>query len=446
MNIDISQYRASIGSFHIKYNIFRLWRRKYTRNSSYKSQSSHNRGISFKFLLPLFIIYSLCETRGMVVLNKNGKHLPQQNIGNLSSNSRKFSLYDVYTSRSNQNESRKRCFMQLNESMIQTQFQDYIRYIQNNNRGHIRHIFSRLQLIFSYRYSNISNFQCRYKYGNRNRSRGLRLCHWNKSSAKMSNRLSEIKNIISQHRPHMLGISEANISTSQDLSLFNIADYKIHVGPASVTGLIRIAVYVHKDIKVKLRPDLMSPNLSSIWFETSFKRSKKILVNKMYREWQQLGVSDSLSIPEQLSRWQEHISMWESALNSGLEVVSLGDYNINHCNWMDKNISRSNQTYKLQSLIDELFVRILPLGVSQLVTGPTCHFPGQKSTGLDHIYTNTPEKIINVQKFFCGGSDHMLIYAVRSSKCIRSCPTYLRKKCYKNFNSDLFINSVRNMG
>ena len=80
----------------------------------------------------------------------------------------------------------------------------------------------------------------------------------------------------------------------------------------------------------------MSPNLSSIWFETSFKRSKKILVNQIYREWQQLGVSDSLSIPEQLSRWQEHISMWESALNSGLEVVSLGDYNINHCNWMDK--------------------------------------------------------------------------------------------------------------
>ena len=156
--------------------------------------------------------------------------------------------------------------------------------------------------------------------------------------------------------------------------------------------------------------------------------------------------SDSLSIPEQLSRWQEHISMWESALNSGLEVVSLGDYNINHCNWMEKNISRSNQTYKLRSLIDELFVRILPLGVSQLVTGPTRHFPGQKSTGLDHIYTNTPEKIINVQKFFCGGSDHMLIYAVRSSKCIRSCPTYVRKRCYKNFNPDLFINSVRNMG
>ena len=248
-----------------------------------------------------------------------------------------------------------------------------------------------------YSYSSISNFQARYKYGNK-KKQGLRLCHWNKSNSSLLKKMPEIRNIVSRYRPHLLGISEANCHKNQDTSLFSIKDYKTFLGPASNNGMIRILLYVHKDISVNLRPDLMSPDLSSIWVEAGFKHNKKILINRFYREWQKLGVADSVSIPEQLIRWETHLTSWETALGSGKEVISLGDYNVNHCNWTDCNLPKSSQTYKLKSLITALFTRILPLGVSQLVQGPTRFFPGQKSSGLDHFFTTNPEKNIKLTK------------------------------------------------
>ena len=86
----------------------------------------------------------------------------------------------------------------------------------------------------------------------------------------------------------------------------------------------------------------MSPDLNSIWFEAGFKNKKRILVNQMYREWQQLGVADSVSVPDQLVRWLEYVDLWEKALNTGMEVICQRDYNLNHCNWTNPNLPRSN--------------------------------------------------------------------------------------------------------
>ena len=129
----------------------------------------------------------------------------------------------------------------------------------------------------------------------------------------------------------------------------------------------------------------MSDSYSSVWMEVGLPRCKKFLVCQTYREWQLPNQMDksSLSIPEQLSRWLVFLEQWEAALNTGQEVHVLGDLNINHLNWTDPNIPRTNQTTRLKSLITALFTKIFPHGVSQLVTVPTRHFPGQISTGLD---------------------------------------------------------------
>ena len=120
----------------------------------------------------------------------------------------------------------------------------------------------------------------------------------------------------------------------------------------------------------------------------------------------------------------------------------MGDMNLNHCNWTDPNLPCTNQSYKLRELITALFTRILPHGVTQLVSGPTRHFPGQVSTGLDHFYSNRPEKISNIQKHYWGGSDHMLITGIRHSKAVKNCPKYIRKRCYKHFDKNLFVDKV----
>ena len=48
--------------------------------------------------------------------------------------------------------------------------------------------------------------------------------------------------------------------------------------------------------------------------------------------------------------------------------------------------------------------------------------PGQKPSGLDHLYSNQPEKIALIKKYHAGGSDHMFILAVRTSKAMKSSP------------------------
>ena len=210
----------------------------------------------------------------------------------------------------------------------------------------------------------------------------------------------------------------------------------MYLGPDTGNDTCRIIVYSHKDLIIKERPDLCSKEFSSIWLECSLPKQKKFLLCNAYREWQLPGVAGSLSVPQQLSRWQIFLSQWEKASNSGLEIIVMGDMNVNHLNWLNtEQQGVSNQTRKLRPLIEELFSRIIPLGFSQMVKVATRHFPGRISTGLDHVFTNMPAKIQEIQTFHWGGSDHMLVVAVRKAKSYVEQPAYVRKRLYKNFDS-----------
>ena len=277
----------------------------------------------------------------------------------------------------------------------------------------------------------ITNFQSRYLHGNR-RAGGIKLSHWNKGPGFMQNKIPEIKNIIDGLHPHIIGISEANLHQNHDQKLVQLEDYSLHTCPTISNPSLktsRVIVYTHKSLVVKLRPDLMCDEYSSIWMEVGLPRHKKFIVGQTCREWQLPNQPDrsSLAVSEQLNRWEVFLSQWEKALDSGLEVHVLGDLNMNHCNWTDLNLPASNQTSKLRSLISALFTRILPYGVSQHVVGPTRHWPGQISTGLDHYYTNRPNKLSPVQTQHYGGSDHMLVHAVRYSRSIRTSPRYVQE-------------------
>ena len=213
-------------------------------------------------------------------------------------------------------------------------------------------------------------------------------------------------------------------------------------------SISRVVVNTHKPLVVKPCPDLMCDSYSSVWMEVGLPHHKKFLVAQTYREWQlpnQRGDKSSHSVQEQLNRWTVFLDQWEKALNTGLEVHVLGDMNLNHCNWMNQNLPSTNQSYKLKSLIQALFSRILPQGVSQLVRGPTKHCTGHESLGLDLYFTNRPEKMSGIQTQYIGSSDHMLIFGTRYSRVIRTSPRYIRKRCYKNFNKEAFIAAVQQL-
>ena len=299
-------------------------------------------------------------------------------------------------------------------------------------------------------FSMVTNFQSRYTNGNK-KNQGIKIAHWNKGNAFLQNKMPEINNIISGLHPHILGISEANLHHNHDQDLVQIEEYTMHTCPTLLDPTqktSRIVTYTHKSVVAKLRPDLMSSTYSSIWLEVGLPRHKKFLVCQTYREWQLLhqGLNNSSqSVAMQMSRWSEFLDQWERALETGMEVHTLGDMNLNHLNWTEASLPHSNQSYRLRGLIAALFSKILSKGVSQCVRVATRHWPGQPSTGLDHYYTNRVDKISPVQTLHQGGSDHQLIFAVRYSRSLKTSLRYVRKRSYKHFNPQEFISEIRKL-
>ena len=74
------------------------------------------------------------------------------------------------------------------------------------------------------------------------------------------------------------------------------------------------------------------------------------------------------------------------------EVLVMGDMTLDFLKWSNPNLAANDTTVRLKPLIEELFTRIIPHGVTQLVKEGTRVWPGQSSSGLDHVYSNKPEK------------------------------------------------------
>ena len=129
----------------------------------------------------------------------------------------------------------------------------------------------------------------------------------------------------------------------------------------------------------------------------------------------------------------------------GKEVVVMMDANIDFLKWTQDDLPASDSTNRLRPLINQLFNKIFPYGVSQLVKTATRTWPGQTDSGLDHIYTDKPEKLSDVQTEFMGGSDHRLLKIVRFSKSLKRSARYVRKRCFKNFNKEDFLQAVRQL-
>ena len=151
------------------------------------------------------------------------------------------------------------------------------------------------------------------------------------------------------------------------------------------------------------------------------------------------------TIAEQLQRWMLFIESWDRALQEGKEVMVLGDINLDFLKWNRSNLPASDSSVRLKQLSELVFDRIFPQGVSQLVTTPTRLSAVDPPSGLDHIYTNRPDKCSEVQAEVHGGSDHKLLKVTRFSKAEVRSARYVRKRCYKNFCPVQFCEAVKEL-
>ena len=161
----------------------------------------------------------------------------------------------------------------------------------------------------------------------------------------------------------------------------------------------RLAVYVHKDLIVKVRTDLMNDTFNSVWLKCGLPRQNKILVCNIYRQWQlpkQGNDKTSATVNSQLERFVTFLVQWEQTLSSGREICILGDFNLDFLNVGKDNLPANSQSVRLRPLVQQLFDRIIPHAFVQMVSVFTRSWPNQAPSGLDHFWTNRPEKLLEV--------------------------------------------------
>ena len=189
----------------------------------------------------------------------------------------------------------------------------------------------------------------------------------------------------------------------------------------------------------------MNDTFSSIWLEIGKPHQKKILLCVLYREWKYLNQPDNSSntVEAQMARWTSFLDQWEIATSTRRECCVIGDVNLNFLTWMNPNIAPTAHTAKLKPMVTELFDRIMPYGFTQLVTEATRYMSGTEPSGLDHIYTNCPHHMSDIQVLFKGASDHRLVLGTRYTKSVVRRTRVVKKRSFKNFDTVQFIQELK---
>ena len=274
------------------------------------------------------------------------------------------------------------------------------------------------------------------------------MAYWNKGPSHLVNKKHDIASIISQHKPDILGIGEANFKPIHDLSETKQEGYSLHLGPGlDSLGVARVAVYTSDDLIVKRRRDLEGGNICTLWLQIGLPNKPATLYMFGYRQWQLPGQADNTSstVAAQLERWLVLLEQWERALLEQRETICMLDANLDFLTWSQEDLPSHHISVKLRPLTQALFNRILPLGVTQLVTGATRAERGVPATGLDHLYSNKPTKLSELTSEWTGMSDHKIILVQKFFRDIKRSERYTRKRTFKNFNKELFIASVGSM-
>ena len=107
-------------------------------------------------------------------------------------------------------------------------------------------------MILKIRYypNQITNSQS--KSYNGNRDGGIRLMTWNKGNAYMENAMLPINQIINDHKPDVLTITEAQLRPETPIQLVQIPGYKLHTDSLYANGVTaRTVTYSNSRLMIK---------------------------------------------------------------------------------------------------------------------------------------------------------------------------------------------------
>ena len=210
-------------------------------------------------------------------------------------------------------------------------------------------------------------------------------------------------------------------------------------------GFARVAVYVKKTFQYTQLHELEDDVVQSIWLKGGFKNSKQIYFCHGYREHQS---SIGRSVSDQKIYLDRYLSQWEVATLHGSppepnEVHVCCDMNIDMHNdrWLKPDYSLLSLSKCIQSACSVSNFSQLVSGITRTQYNSVRNMTDMSC--IDHVYCNYKHRCSKVTITTNGASDHDQISYTRYSKNPPSPPRVIRKRSYKNFVKDAFIEDLK---
>ena len=177
-----------------------------------------------------------------------------------------------------------------------------------------------------------------------------------------------------------------------------------------------VMLYYRNSLTCQRKKDVEISNIETLWSEVTLPKSKPFLLCTIYRP------------PNVNSDWVDAFAEELSiAQTTSLEIIVMGDLNIDLLNCSNRKWLNLIQLFDLQQLISD------PIRITN-----------KTSALIDHLYCSNPENISDCFVSHHSISDHFPICFSRkiNSKIKKTTHTSTSYRCFKNFNEELFVSDL----
>ena len=263
------------------------------------------------------------------------------------------------------------------------------------------------------------------------KSRGIHLLHLNINS--LLPKIDEVRDFIKKSNASVLGLTETKLDDSISNQEIDIQGYILIRSDRNRHGG-GVACYIKNNLCFQ-KNNFFTDEIENLFFDILLPKSKPFTVGIFYR-------------PPNQNQFIEKINEDFHHLNcENKEVYILGDLNINlFVNGkytFEKNNNFLVGTEALQSLCRQYKEFCSFFSLTQLIKSPT-RITCSSSTLLDHILTNTPDKVKQAGIIDISISDHQLIYCTRKiwrEKINKH--KYVKQRNFRNFDSANFLSQLQ---
>ena len=260
----------------------------------------------------------------------------------------------------------------------------------------------------------------------------------------LRNKVFEVKKVIKDNNPHILGISECELKKENvDEKCLKIPGYDI-LFPKSWAkhGFARVVVYVKKTFKYQQMPELEDDRVQSVWLKGGQRNSKDIFFSHAYRE--HLSKEGITAQREYLTTF---LGQWEAATQYGgraepKETHICGDMNIDvyEGRWLHPDYHLISLSRLVKNTCDVNNFHQLVKDITRLQFNSVTNTTDMSC--IDHIYTNSRFRCSDASVITFEDSDHDLIAYTRYSKNPPAPARIVCKRSYKKFDSQAFLSDV----